>query len=96
MARDSVVSQQLKTLHEELSASQKERAASSLAGDAPETMAEPITRGLRYHALVAPRGSQRRFVDEVHQVGAGEARRAAGHGLQVDIGNSSLGCRVSR
>ena len=36
-------------------------------------------------ALVAPRRHQRRLVDEVHQVGAGEARRAARHDLEVDI-----------
>ena len=41
--------------------------------------------GLRHHALVAPRGHQRRLVDEVHQVGAGEAGRAARDGLEVDI-----------
>ena len=41
--------------------------------------------GLRHHALVAPRGGQRRLVDEVHQVGAGETGRAAGDGLEVDI-----------
>ena len=28
--------------------------------------------GLRHHALVAPCGGQRGFVDEVHQIGAGE------------------------
>ena len=42
--------------------------------------------GLRHHALVAPRRHQRRFVDEVGEVGAGEARRAARDGLQVDVG----------
>ena len=41
--------------------------------------------GLGHHALVAARGGQRRLVNEVHQVGAGEAGRAAGDGLQVDI-----------
>ena len=41
--------------------------------------------GLGHHALVAARGGQRRFVDEVHQVGAGEAGRAARDGLEVDI-----------
>src|SRR5439155_869600 len=42
--------------------------------------------GLRHHALVATRGGQRRLVDEVHQVGAGEAGGAAGNRLQIDIG----------
>ncbi len=41
---------------------------------------------LRDHALVAPRRHQGRLVDEVHQIGAGEAGRAAGDGLQVHVG----------
>ena len=41
---------------------------------------------LRHHALVAPRRHQRRLVDEVHQIGAGEAGRAARDGLEVDVG----------
>ena len=36
-------------------------------------------------ALAAAGGEQRRLVDEVHQVGAGEAGRAAGDGLEVDV-----------
>jgi hypothetical protein len=36
-------------------------------------------------ALVAPRRHQRRLVYEVHQIGAGEARRAACQNLEVDI-----------
>ncbi len=40
---------------------------------------------LRDHALVAPRCHQRRLVDEVHEIGAGKAGRAAGDGLEVDI-----------
>ena len=35
--------------------------------------------------LVAPRRQQRRLVDEVHQVGAGKARRAARQHLEIDI-----------
>ena len=34
--------------------------------------------------LVAPRGQDRRLVDEVGQVGAGEARRSGGRRLQID------------
>ena len=41
--------------------------------------------GLRDHALVAARRHQGRFVDEVGEVGAGEAGRAARDGLQVDV-----------
>ena len=36
-------------------------------------------------ALVAACGHQRSFVDEVHQVGAGEAGRAARQNLEIDI-----------
>ncbi|GJD94933.1 hypothetical protein OCOJLMKI_2140 [Methylobacterium iners] len=39
----------------------------------------------RHDPLAAARGEQGRFVDEVHQVGAGEARRAAGDDLEVDV-----------
>ena len=42
--------------------------------------------GLRDHALVAARGHQGGFVDQVGEVGAGEAGRAARDGLQVDVG----------
>ena len=42
--------------------------------------------GLRHHALVAARRHQGRLVDQVGQVGAGEAGRAARGGLQVDVG----------
>ena len=42
--------------------------------------------GLRDHALVAPRRHQGRLVDQVGEVGAGEAGRAARDGLQVDVG----------
>ena len=41
---------------------------------------------LRDQALVAPRGQQSRLVDEVGQVGAGEARRAARDHPGVDVG----------
>jgi hypothetical protein len=37
-------------------------------------------------ALVAARGEQRRLVDQVGQVGAGEARRAAGDDVGLDVG----------
>ena len=40
----------------------------------------------RDDALAAPGGEQRRFVDEVHQIRAGEARRAARDHLEVDVG----------
>ena len=40
---------------------------------------------LRHHALVAPGRHQGGLVDEVHEVGAGEAGRAAGDGLEVDV-----------
>ncbi len=36
-------------------------------------------------ALVAARGGQRCLVDEVHQVRAGEAGRAASDGLEIDV-----------
>ena len=42
--------------------------------------------GLRHHALVAARRHQRGLVDQVGQVGAGEAGRAARGGLQVHVG----------
>ena len=42
--------------------------------------------GHRDEALAAPGGEQRRLVDEVHQVGAGEAGRAARDRLEVDVG----------
>ncbi len=38
------------------------------------------------HALVAAGGEQRRFVDQVGQVGTGEARRAAREDGGVDVG----------
>ena len=41
--------------------------------------------GLRHHALVAARRHQGRLVDQVGQVGAGEAGRAARDGLQVHV-----------
>jgi hypothetical protein len=41
--------------------------------------------GLRHHPLVAAGSRQRSFVDEVHQVRAGEAGRTAGNGLEIDI-----------
>ena len=41
---------------------------------------------LRHEALVAPRGQQRRLVDEVGEIGAGEAGRAAGDDPGIDVG----------
>ena len=41
--------------------------------------------GLGHHPLVAAGGGQRGLVDEVHQVGAGEAGCTARDGLEVDI-----------
>ena len=40
----------------------------------------------RDQALAPARGEQRRFVDEVGEVGAGEARRAAGDDARIDVG----------
>ena len=40
---------------------------------------------LGHHALVAPRRHQGRFIDEVHQIGAGEAGRTARDGFQIHI-----------
>ena len=42
---------------------------------------------LDHHPAVAPRGHQRRFVDEIGEIGAGEPGRAAGDDLYVDVGS---------
>src|SRR4028118_396764 len=49
---------------------------------------------LVYLVLVVPRGEQRRLVDEVREVRAGEAGRAAGQRLYVDIRAEGLAPRV--
>ena len=42
--------------------------------------------GLRHHALVAARGEQSGFVDEVGEIGAREPRRTARNDLRIDVG----------
>ena len=51
-----------------------------------DLVARILEFGARDDPLAAPRRQQRRFVDEVHQIGAREARRAARDDLEVDVG----------
>ena len=46
------------------------------------------------HLLPAARGEQRGLVDQVRKVGAGEARRAGGERVEVDLGRERLAPRV--
>ena len=46
------------------------------------------------HLLAAARGEQRGLVDEVREVGAGEAGRAGGERVEVDLGRERLALRV--
>ena len=41
--------------------------------------------GLSHHALVSAGGKQRAFIDEVHQIGTGEAGCTTGQNLEIDV-----------
>lgn len=93
MAADSLVSQELKTMHEELSASQKDRAASRLAGAAPANMVGPATE--------APAESE--FHDQLRQLADGLKRFFDGadktisaHPAQSVVGAMLVGILIGR
>jgi ElaB/YqjD/DUF883 family membrane-anchored ribosome-binding protein len=93
MARDSVVSQQLKTLHEELSASQKERAASTVAGDAPENMAEPVAKPQEGNKL---HDQLRQLMDELKSLFDGVDKSISAHPTQSLVGTLLVGILIGR
>ena len=93
MATDSLVSHELKTLHEELSASQKERAASTVASPAPENTVGRTSE--------PPEGSElrdqlRQFTDELKDLFERADNSISAHPTQSVVSAMLVGILIGR
>jgi ElaB/YqjD/DUF883 family membrane-anchored ribosome-binding protein len=93
VATDSLVSQELKTLHEELSASQKERAASRLAGAAPASMVGPTTEAPEQNEL---HDQLRQFADGLKRFFDGADTTISAHHTRSVVGALLVGILIGR
>jgi ElaB/YqjD/DUF883 family membrane-anchored ribosome-binding protein len=93
MATDSLVSQELKTLQEELSASQKGRAASTVASAAPENTVGPISEPPDRSEL---RDQLRQFADELKGFFDKTDNNISAHPTQSVVGAMLVGILIGR
>ena len=93
MAADAVVSRELKSLQEEFSASQKERATASGAGAAVPSAAEPVKEIPDDREL---RDQLREFANELTNFFDEAERNIAAHPSQSVIGALLVGILIGR
>ncbi|MGD0025736.1 MAG: hypothetical protein ABSC37_14125 [Xanthobacteraceae bacterium] len=94
MAADVVVSRELKSLQDELSAAQRERsAASAVSPPAPPSHTEPVKESADEHEL---RDQLRELVNEVTSFFADAEKNISAHPTQSVIGAMLVGILIGR
>jgi hypothetical protein len=94
MAVDSLVSQELKILHEQLSASRKERAASSPAGAAPVNTIGPTADASAHGNEL--RDQLQHLADELKDFFEGAGKSISDHPARSAVGAMLVGILIGR